>query len=51
MDDPAKDGASIDYWSSGVGVVDVHYSSGIGNRPMRSCPREARTRAARAPRW
>ncbi|WNG27269.1 peptidase M4 family protein [Cystobacter fuscus] len=31
MDDPAKDGASIDYWSSGVGVVDVHYSSGIGN--------------------
>ncbi|WP_245591887.1 M4 family metallopeptidase [Cystobacter fuscus] len=31
MDDPAKDGASADYWASGVGIIDVHYSSGIGN--------------------
>ncbi len=31
MYDPAKDGSSKDYWVSGVGGVDVHYSSGIGN--------------------
>ncbi|MGM9489262.1 M4 family metallopeptidase [Ideonella sp. YS5] len=31
MNDPAADGASKDYWYSGVGNVDVHYSSGIAN--------------------
>jgi vibriolysin len=31
MNDPAADGASKDYYASGVGNVDVHYSSGIAN--------------------
>lgn len=31
MCDPAADGASKDLWTSTVGNVDVHYSSGIGN--------------------
>jgi vibriolysin len=31
MYDPALDGSSKDYWVSGVGNVDVHYSSGIAN--------------------
>ncbi|KFA93940.1 M4 family metallopeptidase [Archangium violaceum] len=31
MYDPAKDGASLDYWTSSAGSVDVHYSSGIAN--------------------
>jgi vibriolysin len=31
LDDPMKDGVSKDLWYSGVGSVDVHYSSGIGN--------------------
>ncbi len=31
MCDPAKDGASLDNWTSSAGSVDVHYSSGIGN--------------------
>jgi vibriolysin len=31
MCDPAADGASKDLWTSGVGSVDVHYSSGISN--------------------
>jgi len=31
MCDPAADGASKDIWTSGVGNVDVHYSSGVGN--------------------
>ncbi|HWJ81301.1 MAG TPA: M4 family metallopeptidase [Nocardioides sp.] len=31
MDDPAKDGKSASCWSSGVGNLDVHYSSGVGN--------------------
>ena len=31
MCDPAKDGASKDFWTSSVGSVDVHYSSGVGN--------------------
>jgi zinc metalloprotease ZmpA len=31
MDQPSKDGASLDYWSSNAGNVDVHYSSGIAN--------------------
>ncbi|WP_030179714.1 M4 family metallopeptidase [Streptomyces sp. NRRL S-813] len=31
MDKPSKDGASADYWSSGVGNKDVHYSSGVAN--------------------
>ncbi|WP_044182789.1 M4 family metallopeptidase [Hyalangium minutum] len=31
MDDPAKDGASKDLWTSSAGSVDVHYSSGISN--------------------
>ncbi|WP_224364820.1 M4 family metallopeptidase [Hyalangium versicolor] len=31
MDDPAKDGGSLDYWTSSAGTKDVHYSSGIAN--------------------
>ena len=31
MCDPAADGASKDLWTSSVGTVDVHYSSGVGN--------------------
>jgi len=31
MCDPASDGVSKDYWTSSVGSVDVHYSSGVGN--------------------
>lgn len=31
MNDPAADGVSKDFYASGVGNVDVHYSSGIAN--------------------
>ncbi|OLZ66551.1 peptidase M4 family protein [Streptomyces sp. IMTB 2501] len=31
MDKPSKDGKSADYWSSSVGNLDVHYSSGVAN--------------------
>ncbi|ATB34239.1 M4 family metallopeptidase [Melittangium boletus] len=31
MYDPAKDGVSLDYWTSSAGSKDVHYSSGIAN--------------------
>ncbi|MFE2411376.1 M4 family metallopeptidase [Kitasatospora sp. NPDC059408] len=31
MDQPSKDGSSADSWSSGVGNLDVHYSSGVAN--------------------
>ena len=31
MNDPAADGSSLDFWTSGAGNVDVHYSSGISN--------------------
>ncbi|MFH9417271.1 M4 family metallopeptidase [Streptomyces rochei] len=31
MDKPSKDGASKDYWYTGIGNVDVHYSSGPAN--------------------
>nr|WP_119612050.1 M4 family metallopeptidase [Streptomyces acidiscabies] len=31
MDKPSKDGASYDSWSSSLGGVDVHYSSGPAN--------------------
>ncbi len=31
MDKPSKDGRSVDCWYSGVGSLDVHYSSGVGN--------------------
>lgn len=31
MNDPAADGASLDFWTTGAGNVDVHYSSGIAN--------------------
>jgi Zn-dependent metalloprotease len=31
MDQPSKDGSSLDCWTSGAGNVDVHYSSGIAN--------------------
>jgi Zn-dependent metalloprotease len=31
MDKPSKDGGSPDCWSSGVGNLDVHYSSGPAN--------------------
>ncbi|MFE6891757.1 M4 family metallopeptidase [Streptomyces sp. NPDC057694] len=31
MDQPSKDGNSADCWSSGVGNLDVHYSSGVAN--------------------
>ncbi|WP_043468857.1 M4 family metallopeptidase [Kitasatospora sp. MBT66] len=31
MDKPSKDGGSADAWSSSVGNLDVHYSSGVAN--------------------
>ncbi|MFJ6723706.1 M4 family metallopeptidase [Streptomyces sp. NPDC091281] len=31
MDRPSKDGSSADHWSSAVGGLDAHYSSGVGN--------------------
>src|SRR5690606_42033859 len=31
MDKPSKDGKSKDSWYSGIGSIDVHYSSGVGN--------------------
>ncbi|MFI9362871.1 M4 family metallopeptidase [Kitasatospora sp. NPDC053057] len=31
MDQPSKDGSSADSWYSGVGNLDVHYSSGVAN--------------------
>ncbi|MEV8567787.1 M4 family metallopeptidase [Streptomyces sp. NPDC051322] len=31
MDKPSKDGGSADYWSSSLGNLDVHYSSGPAN--------------------
>ncbi|WP_346535697.1 M4 family metallopeptidase [Micromonospora sp. DPT] len=31
MDQPSKDGSSADCWSSGVGRLDVHHSSGVAN--------------------
>ncbi|OEU98792.1 MULTISPECIES: M4 family metallopeptidase [Streptomyces] len=31
MDKPSRDGASKDYWYSGIGNSDVHYSSGPAN--------------------
>ncbi|MGV9249497.1 M4 family metallopeptidase [Streptomyces sp. NPDC003710] len=31
MDKPSKDGASKDTWYSGIGSIDVHYSSGVAN--------------------
>ncbi|MEU5611805.1 M4 family metallopeptidase [Streptomyces sparsogenes] len=31
QDKPSKDGASRDYWSSTLGSIDVHYSSGPAN--------------------
>jgi Zn-dependent metalloprotease len=31
MDQPASDGASYSCWTPGMGVDDVHYTSGVGN--------------------
>lgn len=31
MDDPTKDGSSAGCWSAGVGALNVHSSSGVGN--------------------
>ncbi len=31
LDKPSMDGASADSWSKGVGRLNVHYSSGVGN--------------------
>jgi zinc metalloprotease ZmpA len=31
MDKPSKDGVSADYWSSSLGDLDVHHSSGVAN--------------------
>ncbi|MGH3507768.1 MAG: M4 family metallopeptidase [Nocardioidaceae bacterium] len=31
MDNPSADGASRNCWSSSIGSIDVHYSSGVGN--------------------
>ncbi|MEP7089554.1 MAG: M4 family metallopeptidase [Nocardioidaceae bacterium] len=31
MDKPSSDGGSVNCWSSTVGQLDVHYSSGVGN--------------------
>ena len=32
MANPPSDGSSVDYYSANVGNLDVHYSSGIGNK-------------------
>ena len=39
MDKPSKDGNSADCWSSGVGNLDVHYSSGVANHFATCSPR------------
>ena len=31
MDNPSSDGSSVNCWSTDVGNLDVHYSSGVGN--------------------
>ncbi|MFF0449837.1 M4 family metallopeptidase [Streptomyces sp. NPDC004609] len=31
MDEPSKDGKSVDHWRSSLGVLNPHYSSGIAN--------------------
>ena len=31
MDDPARDGSSVACWSAGIGGLDVHHGSGVGN--------------------
>ncbi|MFE2105598.1 M4 family metallopeptidase [Kitasatospora sp. NPDC059463] len=31
LDKPSKDGSSKDTWYSGIGSIDVHYSSGVAN--------------------
>ncbi|MFV0136124.1 M4 family metallopeptidase [Streptomyces sp. HMX87] len=31
MDEPSRDGSSADCWSTSVGDLDVHHSSGVGN--------------------
>ncbi|GAA2195395.1 M4 family metallopeptidase [Streptomyces bangladeshensis] len=31
MDKPSRDGGSADHWTSSVGNLDVHYSSGVAN--------------------
>ncbi|OKJ05569.1 M4 family metallopeptidase [Kitasatospora sp. CB01950] len=31
MDEPSKDGYSRDFWYSGIGALDPHFSSGVGN--------------------
>lgn len=31
MDEPSKDGSSLDFWKEGAGDEDVHHSSGIAN--------------------
>ncbi|KGN33256.1 peptidase [Knoellia sinensis KCTC 19936] len=31
MDNPSSDGSSVNCWSSSVGNLDVHHSSGVGN--------------------
>lgn len=31
MDKPSRDGSSVDCWSTSVGDLDVHYSSGVAN--------------------
>ncbi|MET9846972.1 M4 family metallopeptidase [Streptomyces ossamyceticus] len=31
MDKPSKDGSSVDHWSSSVGSISVHHSSGVAN--------------------
>jgi zinc metalloprotease ZmpA len=31
MDKPSKDGSSVDHWSSSVGGISVHHSSGVAN--------------------
>ncbi|WP_327680777.1 M4 family metallopeptidase [Kitasatospora sp. NBC_00458] len=31
LDKPSKDGSSKDSWYSGIGSIDVHYSSGVAN--------------------
>ncbi|MEO3776906.1 M4 family metallopeptidase [Micromonospora sp. B11E3] len=41
MDQPSKDGRSADCWSSSVGRLDVHYSSGVGTTSSTCSPSAA----------
>lgn len=49
LDDPARDGTSLDFWTSTSGNVDVHYSSGIADLSSTCSPTAGRTPVASRP--